>query len=236
MGIRIFDGIRKLPKLFNRFRPQESQPHPYPEKGGWPGLRVLPNVDNLIDVGIGHQGSEGLYRFFPTSRKFFIDPLAETKEAITAHLEHSQNKFMEFAVSDTPGTLEITVREPISQSGFKASERDNPQTSKKRNVQVQTLDRLFPSSELSGTWGLKIDVEGHEKEVLLGGQELIKYCSFVIVEVSIGGPRFENSACFEDILVYMVHRGFRVVALRVSGDGTDHCDIAFLREVVDGTQ
>lgn len=221
--------IRNIYKLLGRTRPSRGRPHPYPNKGGWPGLRVLPKVDNLIDVGIGHQGSEGLYKFFPDSRKFFIDPLIETKDAVITHLEHSENKFFECGVSDTQGMLEINIREPISQSGFKESESDQSRVVKKRTVKVETLDSLFPVTDLSGTWGIKIDVEGHESEVLRGGVELIERCSFVIVEVSIGGDRFRDAASFGDITVYMLNLGFKVAALRVSGDGTDHCDMAFVR-------
>ena len=125
--------------------------------------------------------------------------------------------------------LEINVRDPISQSGFNESESDQSRVITKRSVKVETLDNLFPAASLSGTWGIKIDVEGHESEVLRGGVELIKHCTFVIVEVEIKGDKFRDSASFGDIITYMLSLGFEVAALRVSGDGTDHCDIAFAR-------
>ena len=221
--------LRKLRKILVKIGLLKQASHPFPNKGGWPGLRVLPKVDNLIDVGIGHQGSEGLYKFFPDSRKFFIDPLIETKEALTVHLENPENKFFECGVSNTQGVLEINVRDPISQSGFNESESDQSRVITKRSVKVETLDNLFPAASLSGTWGIKIDVEGHESEVLRGGVELIKHCTFVIVEVEIKGDKFRDSASFGDIITYMLSLGFEVAALRVSGDGTDHCDIAFAR-------
>ena len=221
--------LRTLRKILVKIGLLKQTGHPFPHKGGWPGLRVLPKVDNLIDVGIGHQGSEGLYRFFPDSRKFFIDPLIETKEALTAHLENPENKFFECGVSNTQGVLEINVRDPISQSGFNESESDQSRVITKRSVKIETLDNLFPAASLSGTWGIKIDVEGHESEVLRGGVELIKHCTFVIVEVAIKRDKFRDSASFGDIITYMLSLGFEVAALRVSGDGTDHCDIAFAR-------
>lgn len=226
--LKIFEKI-KLKKILKKIRFVKKVSHPFPNKGGWAGLRVLPGVDNLIDVGIGHQGTEGLYKFFPNSRKFFIDPLIETKSAIIAHLRNPQNMFFECAVSNTQGTLEINVRDPISQSGFNESGGDQSRVVSKRIVKVETLDNLFPVASLSGTWGIKIDVEGHEFEVLHGGVELIKRCSFVIVEVEIDGNKFRNSAGFEDIVIFMKNLDFKVATLRVSGDGTDHCDIAFVK-------
>ena len=50
----------------------------YKDKGGWPGLKILPKVDYLIDIGIGHQWTEGLYRFFPEAIKYFIDFLQKS--------------------------------------------------------------------------------------------------------------------------------------------------------------
>ena len=64
----------------------------YSNKGGWPGLKVLPQVDLLIDIGIGHQGTEGLYKFFPHSTKYFIDPLIETKDAVLVAAKQDSQK------------------------------------------------------------------------------------------------------------------------------------------------
>ena len=204
--------------------------NPFENKAGWPGLRVLPKVDNLIDVGIGHQGSEGLYKFFTDSRKFFIDPVIETKEAVSKHLEDSNNKFFECGVSSKQGELEIIIRNPISQSGFNESKNDSSKFVEKRKVKVDTLDNLFPVKSLSGSWGIKIDVEGHEFEVLLGGEELIKNCIFVILEVSIKRDRYNNSPDFRDIVNWMWNLKFEFAAIRASGDGTDHFDVAFVKK------
>jgi len=203
----------------------------YPNKGGWPGLRVLPKVDNLIDIGIGHQGSEGLYKFFPDARKFFVDPLIETKTSIEKYLKNPQNKFFECGLSSKEGFLKINIRQPISQSGFNKSKNDFVGSNNCRRVIVNTLDNLFPIHTIkdTGTWGIKIDVEGHEKEVLIGGIELIKNCDFVIVEVSIDKNKFENSPSLKEIINWMSNLNFEVKAVRASGDGTDHLDIAFVK-------
>ena len=96
---------------------------------------MLPEVDNFIDLGIGHQGIEGLCRFFPNSR-IFIDPLVETKRTAIVHLQHPENKFFDSGVSNTQGTLEIKVMYSISHSVFNASEGDQSRVISKRNVKV----------------------------------------------------------------------------------------------------
>lgn len=221
--------IKKLLSIVLKIFTSKISSHSFQNKGGWPGLRVLPKVDNLIDVGIGHQGTEGLYKFFPQSRKFFIDPLIETKAALSHHLNDPKNKFIECGLSSSQGCLEISVRDPISQSGFHYSDSDQSRIISKRTVKVETLDKLFPIQKLGGTWGIKIDVEGHESEVLLGGVEFLKYCTFVIVEVEINIKKFKNSTSFAKLTSWMFNQGFEVASVRASGDGTDHADIAFLR-------
>ena len=129
----------------------------YADKGGWPGLKILPKVDYLIDVGIGLQGTEGLYKYFPDATKYFIDPLSETKNAVLNHLKNPKNKFFECALSSSPGKLKLIVRDPISQSGF-SLKKNETKIKNKRLVKVETLDNLFPKDSILSSYGIKIDV------------------------------------------------------------------------------
>ena len=204
----------------------------YDTKGGWAGLAILPQVDNLIDVGIGHQGTRGLYQYFPDSRKIFIDPLAETESSIIEFLEDSRNVFLEMGLSDSAGHQEIIVREPISQSGFHKKLHPDSRKITKRVVEIKTLDSVIAELGLDGSLGVKIDTEGHELSVLKGALNCLQAISFVVAEAPIGGARFESSETFEEIVAFMSRNNFKVVAVRPSGDGTDHCDIAFLNKKV----
>ena len=201
--------------------------HAYPNKGGWPGLSALPNVETLIDVGIGHQGTEGLYSYFPDTRKFFVDPIEETKNAVSAHLENQNNRFFVCALSDHIGELDLIVRDPISQSGFDFRENESSQILT-RKVPVETLDNLFSTVSLSGSYGIKIDVEGHELKVIHGGNTLIQKSSWLVVETAISNSRFHNSSSFKDVFLLLTSMGFELVSIRVSKDYLDHCDLAFV--------
>tara|TARA_Y100000589_G_scaffold331238_1_gene383946 strand:+ start:4018 stop:4398 length:381 start_codon:yes stop_codon:yes gene_type:complete len=119
----MLQNIKKTIKAFFYMKGKSK----FPNKGGWPGLKVLPQVDLLIDIGIGHQGTEGLYKFFPNATKYFIDPLIETRNAVSVYLEDSKNKFFECALSSSTGDLDMMVCEPISQSGL--NEKINEKTS-----------------------------------------------------------------------------------------------------------
>lgn len=218
--------MRKL-KSFARKIFSKKIPQDYPNKGGWPGLSALPSVETLIDVGIGHQGTEGLYSYFPDTQKFFIDPIEETKRAVSLHLENQNNRFFVCALSDHIGELDLIVRDPISQSGFDVRDDESSKIST-RKVPVDTLDNLFSTVSLSGSYGIKIDVEGHELKVIHGGNTLIKQSSWLVVETAISNSRFHNSSSFKDVFLLLTSMGFELVSIRVSKDYLDHCDLAFV--------
>jgi len=218
--------MNSLKSLLRRFGLRKKN-HPYPNKGGWPGLRALPQVETLIDIGIGHQGTEGLYAYFPNTAKFFIDPIQETRLAVESHLIDPKNTFIACALSDKAGELELIVREPISQSGFEIRP-DEPEDIKRRKVPVKTLDSLFHDVDICGKYGIKIDVEGHEMNVLNGGKQFIASCSWLVVETAISNARFKNFSTFKEVYPFLVSLGFDLVSIRVSKDYLDHCDLAFI--------
>ena len=64
---------------------------PQNPKGGWPAQKSLPSVDVLIDVGIGQQGTPGLYENINASSFIFIDPVQECEQAVQTLLADNKN-------------------------------------------------------------------------------------------------------------------------------------------------
>jgi hypothetical protein len=129
-------------------------------KGGWPGLKVLPDVNILIDVGIGHQGSYGLYKYFPRSQYIFIDPLIETRDALHPLLNlDSRHIFVSTALGATNSKGSIHDRHPISQIGFYKLNNKLNSTSEEREVSIITLDSVWSKLKTTGSVGIKVDVD-----------------------------------------------------------------------------
>ena len=40
----------------------------------WKQLEKLPEIDTLIDIGVGPNGTKDLYERFPSAQKILIDP------------------------------------------------------------------------------------------------------------------------------------------------------------------
>ena len=175
----------------------------YENKGGWPGLSILPKVKNLIDIGIGHQGTFGLYKFFPDSRYIFIDPLDETRLAVQSLLElGKEHHFVCTALGASDGQTSLNVRHPISQSGVYRYENEDLSNVEVRTVPVKSLDTVVAELNLKGSLGIKIDVEGFEMEVLKGASKALDLAHFVILELPIGS-RVLSSYSFEDAIIFM---------------------------------
>jgi hypothetical protein len=77
-------------------------------------------------------------------------------------------------------------------------------------VNVTTLDQLVAENGYEGAYGIKIDTEGHEIEVLSGATETLRQTEFIIAEVSVK-HRFVGGYRFSDMIGFMSSRGFELV-------------------------
>ena len=56
----------------------------------WEQLKKLPDIDTLIDIGVGTDGTPDLYKRFPKQKLVLIDPLEESHEYIKNNLKHRE--------------------------------------------------------------------------------------------------------------------------------------------------
>jgi hypothetical protein len=66
----------------------------------------------------------------------------------------------------------------------------------------------FPSAADLSNALLKLDVQGFERNVLLGAEQLLPALKWVVMEVSFD-PLYEGEWIFEDARQFMQARGFR---------------------------
>ena len=84
---------------------------------------------------------------------------------------------------------------------------------------------------LEPPFGMKVDTEGNELEVIRGASRFLLDTEFVIAEVSVA-KRFEGSYLFEEFVLEMLKNGFYVFEFLTNREnvntGTRFVDIAFL--------
>jgi FkbM family methyltransferase len=74
-------------------------------------------------------------------------------------------------------------------------------------IQVRTLDSVAASLQIQGPTMVKIDVQGFEDKVIVGGKETIQKASIVITETSFVSL-YEGQPLFDDIYRALRELGF----------------------------
>ena len=82
----------------------------------WSKLDKLPDIDTLIDIGVGPMGTPDLYERFYSAKLLLIDPLDETEDYITQNLLSREVMFHKCGVGKEESEQTINVEEEIGRS------------------------------------------------------------------------------------------------------------------------
>ena len=81
----------------------------------------------------------------------------------------------------------------------------------KEEVSIMTLDKYCEQYSIYPDV-IKLDVEGHELDVLMGAESALKYCT--IIQFEFGGCNIDSRTYFQDFFYYFKYAGFVVSRLR----------------------
>ena len=165
----------------------------------------------VIDVGVGC-GTPSLYQAFPAADLLLVEPVAEFSAAISAILSDREGIHVDVALGARAGVLQLQV-DPgdLQLSSFfaRGALEDSGAARSVRDVRVDTLDHVLSEHPCRRPYGLKIDTEGAELEVIAGASETLRHTEFVIAETAVP-PRFEGGYHFAEMIAEMDRRGFAV--------------------------
>ena len=153
----------------------------------------------VVDVGVA-DGTPQLYEAFPSAYHVLIDPLKEHEPYLQGFLKTYEGEYFLTAVGARDGTavIDVLLDDPGKSSFLQRTELTaTGGTVEKREVSVTTLDTLMRRHNLQAPFGLKIDTEGFEYQVIEGAPDFLRKTEFVIAEVSIA-KRFQGSYLFSD--------------------------------------
>lgn len=192
-------------------------------KGGGFGPRTV------VDVGVG-KGTPQLYDTFPNAAHVLIEPLSEHEPRLREILNEYTGRYFLTAVGDREQQAVMNV-EPrrISMSSLlqRAESTSTGFQAEKRPVPVTTLDRLMEKHNFQPPFGLKIDAEGFEYQVIQGATAFLRETQFVVAEVSVA-RRFQDSYSFAEFTELMDQNGFYLWDILHIG-GKKFVDAAFRR-------
>lgn len=188
-------------------------------------LRITPRT--IIDVGVGW-GTNELYRAFPSTKFFLIEPLEEYSEYIKSLKSRYDIETVLAAAGKVHGEIVLNLHEDLRLTTAlprAAVER--------RTVPVLKLDDIFTGRQLEPPVLLKIDAEGQELSILDGANLLLPILDVLILE-----SRFisyvEGLPEFGEVVDYMARKHFVVYDLLDGGyrplDGAlEVIDVVFVR-------
>ena len=165
--------------------------------------------ETVIDIGVAH-GTPALYRAFPDAYHVLIEPLREFEPSMRQQLRTVRGEYVVTAVGNREGSIEINLdpnapwTSSVLESRYAA---DTDAVRERREVELTTLDRLVERRGWAAPFGLKIDTEGFERDVIEGATTVLGQTQFVIAEVSVA-ERFEGGYTFADLVALMDARGF----------------------------
>jgi FkbM family methyltransferase len=169
----------------------------------------------IIDVGVAH-GTPELYAAFPYAQLVLVEPVGEFFEDIAKILARRRGVHIRAAAWSSEGSLELRV-ESMAGEGSSHYLR-NPieklsQSVTLRRVPTTTLDRIIADHAFPAPFGLKIDTEGAELEVIRGAAATLEQTALVIAEVGVLHNRFPGSYSFAQFIAAMDQAGFEVCDL-----------------------
>ena len=171
----------------------------------------IANLNTIIDIGAGvGEFSNGMMSFNPNCKVYCFEPIPETYGKLKSWAKGKPNvRTFNIAIGNEEGIKEMDfcVTDPLSSSML---EPDNPEFGgeKKKLVVYQTkLDSVMADKVLQRELFVKIDVEGMEDKVIIGGKNTISEAKGCMIEVHLA-PLRKKQPTFRDIFVLMDSLGF----------------------------
>ncbi len=176
----------------------------------WPQIDKLPEIETLIDIGVGKEGTQLLYDRFPKAKLVLIDPIEEAQQFAKNNLNKREYEFFKFGVGDKEEIKLLNIEEEIGRSTILkvTSLNYEGEPIKKIKIEVRTLDNICKDHKKYGKIGLKIDTEGYELKIIKGAKEILKKTNFVIAEVRHNHQSYDNQYQMHEFINEMHENDF----------------------------
>jgi len=209
------------------------------------GITKRYKVQTILDAG-ANKGQFALWsrKFFPESKIYSFEPVyANFKNLERIAREDERWDVFQVALSDICEDRQIFhhINHPSSSSFHESTNLELelfPETKDKilENVSCVTLDDWLNDSNvcLHDDILLKLDVQGHETQVLKGAEKLLHITSIVITEVIVESL-YRGQARFVDIVNILAESGFHFHGVLEHGfdkdDSVVSLDAVFIKNV-----
>ena len=168
------------------------------------------NPNYLIDIG-AYEGSFTLdfLEVFPNVKVLMLEAQDSKKSIMTSESEKNKNIEFEIAVLSSEDNKEISFFENETASHVEAGTFVDLDFDKSSTKKTKTLDTILKNRNFSAPIFLKIDVQGHELEVLNGAAKTLNKVEICLLEVSFLDLGFKTPLAIE-IINFMEQKHFQM--------------------------
>lgn len=179
--------------------------------GSW--LQKL-NINSVIDVGANKgQFMLKINSLLPNASIYSFEPLPSIFKILEEKSIKGKSTVFNMALGNSTGQVEMNLSgidessslldmEDVHKEAYQGSEYVS-----KVQVQLEKLDTVLSNENLQDNILLKIDVQGYEKDVLLGGEQTLAKARVVLLE-AIFNPLYKGQWIFSELLQFMEERDF----------------------------
>lgn len=178
------------------------------------------NARTVLDIGANAgQFAMRARKIFPDAFIYSFEPIPEVFKRL-ARLRERDARFeaINQGLGAESGEVDFEENKFTGSSSMrgitKAGLEAFPFTSQTQKIRIamHTLDSWSAGKDLQTPMIVKMDVQGFEDQVILGGERTIRSCQAVISEVSFV-PLYEGQPLFEQIHKQMSELGFRFAGM-----------------------
>ena len=204
-------------------------------------LRQIGDPQTIIDIGVA-EGTAAFYDAFPDAHLVLVEPLPDLYHEALTRIQKRPQPVTLLPVAAGAAAAEAIINiemNALAKSSLLERTELTKETAgtQQRTIQIERLDRLLQEGVFMGPFGVKIDTEGFELNVIKGLTAVLSQIDFFIVEVSIA-KRFEGSYTFAEFIAYMEEIGFEVTDMlsfvRADKVGTRFLDLVFKQKARSG--
>ena len=150
------------------------------------------NIQTVLDIGANTgQFASKFHRLLPDASLYSFEPLEDCYNELLKKMGHVPNfRAFNFALGDKTGQAQIYRNDYTPSSSFLPMEELHKQAfpyTKHATVQkinVKRLDDMLGKLDIVENVLVKIDVQGTEDKIIIGGEQLLSRTSIMIVETS----------------------------------------------------
>lgn len=179
------------------------------------------NIEKLVVLDIGANTgtySEAILKIAPQTTIFAFEPSSAARKKLeNKFLGNSSVRIVPFAVGNSISTETLWSDMPGSGLGSltkRKLEHINVDFNHSESIEVTTLDSWSDSTNIVPHL-IKMDVEGHELDVLKGGHKTLAFAQ--VVQFEFGGCNIDTRTFFQDFWYLLTAAGFAIYRISAAG-------------------